>query len=108
MQIPFNRPYLTGNESRYIRDVLDSVGKDGHISGDGKFTRLVQDLFQTSFGAKRALLTTSCTSALELATWLLDLKPGDEVIVPSYTFSSTVNPVLIAGATPVFADIQEG
>lgn len=105
MQIPFNRPHLTGNEIRYMEDVLSSLSDGGHISGDGKYTRLVQDFFQSNFGARKALMTTSCSSALELATRLLDLKPGDEVIVPSYTFSSTVNPVLLAGAKPVFADI---
>jgi dTDP-4-amino-4,6-dideoxygalactose transaminase len=107
MQIPFNRPYLTGNELKYITDVLDSLGDGGHISGDGKYTKKVQEFIQSRFGAKKALLTTSCTSALELATRLLCLKPGDEVIVPSYTFSSTVNPVLLVGARPVFAEIQE-
>ena len=107
MQIPFNRPYLTGNELKYIEDVLGSVKDGGHISGDGKYTKKVQDFIRSRFGAEKALLTPSCTSALELATRLLDLKPGDEVIVPSYTFSSTVNPVLMAGARPVFADIQE-
>jgi dTDP-4-amino-4,6-dideoxygalactose transaminase len=107
MQIPFNRPFLTGNEIRYMEDLLRSLGKEGQISGDGKYTRLVQDFLQSRFGARKALMTTSCTSALELATRLLELKPGDEVIVPSYTFSSTVNPVLLAGAKPVFADIQE-
>jgi len=107
MHIPFNRPYLTGNEIRYMEDVLHSLSEGGHISGDGKYTKLVQDFFQSKFGARKALMTTSCTSALELATYLLDLNPGDEVIVPSYTFSSTVNPILLAGAKPVFADICE-
>lgn len=105
MQVPFNRPYLTGNEIRYMEDVLHSLSEGGHISGDGKYTRLVQDFFQSEFGARKALMTTSCTSALELATLLLDLKPGDEVIVPSYTFSSTANPILLGGGKPVFADI---
>ena len=105
MQIPFNRPYITGNEIRYMEDVLHSLSKGGHISGDGKYSKLVQDFFQSKFGARKALMTTSCTSALELATYLLDVKSGDEVIVPSYTFSSTVNPVLLAGARPIFADI---
>jgi len=105
--IPFNRPYLTGNEIVYIEDVLHSLNQGGHICGDGKYTKLVQEFFQSKFGARKALLTTSCTTALELATRLLNLKPGDEVIVPSYTFSSTVNPVLLAGAKPVFAEIQE-
>jgi dTDP-4-amino-4,6-dideoxygalactose transaminase len=107
MQIPFNRPYLTGNEIRYMEDVLHSLSEGGHVSGDGKYTKLVQDFFQSKFGARKVLMTTSCTSALELATRLLDLNLNDEVIVPSYTFSSTVNPVLLAGAKPVFADIQD-
>jgi len=107
MQIPFNRPYLTGNELEYMKEVLDSLESGGHISGDGKYTGKVQDFIESRFGAKKCLLTTSCTSALELATRLLDLNAGDEVIVPSYTFSSTVNPVLLAGARPVFAEIQE-
>ena len=107
MMIPFNRPYLTGNELPYMEDVLHSLNDRGHISGDGKYTKKVQDFFQEKFGAKKALMTTSCTTALEMATRLLNLKPGDEVIVPSYTFSSTANPVILAGAKPVFADIQE-
>jgi len=107
MHIPFNRPYLTGNEIRYMEDVLHSLSDGGHISGDGKYTKLVQNFFQSKFGARKALLTTSCTTALELATRLLNLRPGDEVIVPSYTFSSTVNPILLVGAKPVFAEIQE-
>jgi len=106
MQVPFNRPYFTGNELKYMKVVLDSLKHGGHISGDGIYTKKVQDFFQTRFGAKKALMTTSCTTALELATLLLNLKPSDEVIVPSYTFSSTVNPVLLVGAKPIFADIQ--
>jgi dTDP-4-amino-4,6-dideoxygalactose transaminase len=90
-----------------MKDVLHSLNEGGHISGDGKYTKLVQDFFQSKFYARKALMTTSCTSALELATRLLALKSSDEVIVPSYTFSSTVNPILLAGAKPVFADIQE-
>lgn len=110
MQIPFNRPYFTGNELEYITDLFSSVqkGESGsHLSGDGKYTRKVQEFIEMNFGAKKALLTTSCTSALELASYALDFKPGDEVIVPSYTFSSTVNAILLAGAKPIFADIQE-
>jgi len=107
MKVPFTRPYLTGNEIRYMKNLLDSLSEGDHISGDGKYTELVQNFFETKFGAKRALMTTSGTSALELATYLLKLKPGDEVIVPSYTFSSTVNPILLAGAKPVFTDISE-
>lgn len=110
MQIPFNRPYFTGNELKYIEDLFNSVqkGENGsHLSGDGKYTRKVQEFMETKFCAKKALLTTSGTSALELASFALNFKPGDEVIVPSYTFSSTVNAILLAGAKPVFADIQE-
>jgi len=108
MQIPFNRPYLTGNELLYIEDAINSaVRGEGHISGDGRYTHLAQELMESRFGAKKVLLTTSGTSALELASFLLDFKPGDEVIVPSYTFSSTVNAIIVAGGTPVFADIEE-
>jgi len=110
MQIPFNKPYFTGNELKYIEDLFTSVqkGENGsHLSGDGKYTHKVQEFMETKFGAKKALLTTSGTSALELASYALDFKHGDEVIVPSYTFSSTVNAILLAGAKPVFADIQE-
>jgi dTDP-4-amino-4,6-dideoxygalactose transaminase len=107
MRIPFNHPYFTGNEIHYMENVIQSLSEGGHISGDGKYTKLVQDFFQKKLGARKALMTTSCTSALELATRLLALKPGDEVVVPSYTFSSTVNPILLAGAKPVFADICE-
>ncbi len=107
MHVPFNRPYLTGNELRYMEDVIHSLDDGGHICGDGKYTAKVQDFFHSKFGARKALMTTSCTTALELATQLLGLKQGDEVIVPSYTFSSTVNPILLAGARPVFVDIQK-
>ena len=110
MQIPFNKPYFTGNELKYIEDLFNSVqnGENGsHLSGDGKYTHKVQEFMETKFGAKKALLTTSGTSALELASYALDFKPGDEVIVPSYTFSSTVNAIILSGAKPVFADIQE-
>jgi dTDP-4-amino-4,6-dideoxygalactose transaminase len=107
MQIPFNRPYLTGNELKYMQDVLESVDHGGHLSGDGKYTLKVQEFMESKFGAKKVLLTTSCTSALELASYAIGLKPGDEAIVPSYTFSSTANAILLAGAKPIFADIQE-
>lgn len=110
MQIPFNKPYFTGNELRYIEDLFNSVQKgENHsrLSGDGKYTYKVQEFMEKKFGAKKTLLTTSCTSALELASYALDFKPGDEVIVPSYTFPSTVNAILLAGAKPVFADILE-
>lgn len=103
MKIPFNRPYIVGNEFMYIEELFRS-GKT--ISGDGEYTRKVSKFFESNFGAKKALMTTSCTSAIELATHLLNLRPGDEVIVPSFTFVSTVNPILLVGAKPVFAEIR--
>ncbi|MDE4907336.1 dTDP-4-amino-4,6-dideoxygalactose transaminase [Methanogenium marinum] len=106
MEIPFNRPYLTGNELSYIEDAIWLSQSGGHISGDGKYTKLVQQFFERCFGARMALLTTSGTSALELAFYLLNLKSGDEVILPSYTFPSTANAIILAGGTPVFADIS--
>lgn len=103
MIIPFNRPYVTGNEVTYIDRLLQSGNT---IAGDGSYTKKVSAFIESRFGARRALMTTSCTSALELATYLLRLKPEDEVIVPSFTFPSTANPVLLSGARVVFADIQ--
>lgn len=104
MIIPFNRPYITGKELGYIDHLINSGNT---ISGDGVYTKKVTAFIESCFGARKALMTTSCTSALELATYLLDLKPSDEVIVPSFTFASTANPVLLAGAKLVFADIDE-
>lgn len=100
--IPFNKASLTGEEINYI---LQSVGQ-GHISGDGPFTRRCHALLEQITCCGKALLTTSCTHALEMAALLLELKPGDEVIVPSYTFVSTVNAFVVHGARPVFADIR--
>jgi dTDP-4-amino-4,6-dideoxygalactose transaminase len=100
--IPFNRPSLAGNEKEYMERALAA----GHISGDGEFTRRCQATLETSLGVSKALLTTSCTHALEMAAILLDFKPGDEVIVPSFTFVSTVNSFVLRGARPVFADIR--
>ena len=107
MKIPFNRPYLTGKEIEYISDAIEGSQRGSSISGDGPYTYKVQELLEDRFGAKKALLTTSCTSAIELATHLLNLRPGDEVILPSFTFVSTANPIVIAGAKPVFAEISE-
>ena len=76
MQIPFNRPYMTGNELKYMKIVMDSLDMGGHISGDGIYTKKVQELFSGQILRKKALMTTSCTTALELATLLLNLKPG--------------------------------
>ncbi len=98
--IPFNKPHLTGKETRYISDAVN----DGKLSGNGKYTKLCQDLLEHQFGFAKCLLTTSCTDALEMAAILLDIKEGDEVIMPSYTFVSTANAFLLRGAKIVFVD----
>jgi dTDP-4-amino-4,6-dideoxygalactose transaminase len=98
--ISFNKPYLTGNETKYIRQAV----KSGHISGNGQFTKLCQSFFEERYGFKKALLTTSCTDALEMCALLLDIHPGDEVIIPSYTFVSTALAFVRQGAKIVFAD----
>lgn len=98
--IPFNRPYTTGKELGYIQDAIDR----GHISGNGYYTKKCQSYFEERFGFKKCLLTTSCTDALEMAAILIDIKPGDEVIMPSYTFVSTANAFVLRGAKPVFCD----
>lgn len=103
MNIPFNKPCLTGKELRYIKDAVNS----GKISGDGFFTEKCHKLLEGRFSAKKILLTTSCTDALEMAAILINLCSGDEVIVPSYTFVSTVNAFVLRGAVPVFVDIRE-
>ena len=100
MKIPFNKPYFTGNETKYIEDAVNS----GHISGNGKYTKLCHHFFEEQYGFKKCLLTTSCTDALEMAAILLDIQPGDEVIAPSYTFVSTVNAFILRGAKVVFVD----
>ena len=100
MNIPFNKPYLTGNETQYIEDAV----KSGHISGNGKYTKKCQQFFEQKYDFKKALLTTSCTDALEMAAILINLKEGDEVIMPSYTFVSTSNAFVLRGAKIVFAD----
>lgn len=99
-KIPFNKPYLTGRETEYIHDAVNM----GKISGNGKYTQLCQDYLQNRYGFKKVLLTTSCTDALEMAAILIDIKPGDEVIIPSYTFVSTANAFVLRGAKIVFAD----
>jgi dTDP-4-amino-4,6-dideoxygalactose transaminase len=104
MNVPFNRLYLGGNELKYIEDAI-TVKKD--IAAGRHYTKLVNEFIESRFGAKKAIMTTSCTRALELATSLLRLGPGDEIIMPSFTFVSTANPVLSAGAKIVFADICE-
>lgn len=91
----------------YIKRVVEPLEGIARIAGDGEYTKKAQEFIESRFRANKALLTTSCTSALEIATMLLNLKPGDEVIVPSYTFVSTVNPIVMAGARPVFVDIDK-
>ncbi len=98
--IPFNKPYLTGKEVHYIYDAVAS----GKISGNGKYTKMCQQFFEEKYGFKKILLTTSCTDALEMCALLLDIKPGDEVIVPSYTFVSSALAFARQGAKIVFAD----
>jgi dTDP-4-amino-4,6-dideoxygalactose transaminase len=102
LKIGFNRPALAGNELEYIRQAV----VDAHTSGDGGFTRRCHTWLETALGAPKALLTHSCTAALEMAAMLFDLGPGDEVIMPSFTFVSTANAVVLRGATPVFVDIR--
>ena len=101
-RIPFNKPSLAGNELRYMAEAVTR----GHIAGDGSFTRQCQTLLENILAVPRVLLTTSCTHALEMAALLLDLRPGDEVIVPSYTFVSTANAFALRGARPIFIDIR--
>lgn len=100
--IPFNKPYMTGRELEYITQAHAS----GHLSGDGPFTRRCNAWLEQRTGANKALLTHSCTAALEMAALLLDLAPGDEVILPSFTFVSTANAFVLRGAVPVFVDIR--
>ena len=98
--IPFNKPYLTGKEAHYLYQAVLS----GKISGDGVYTKKCHDFFEKKYGFKKVLLTTSCTDALEMAAILLDIKEGDEVIAPSYTFVSTVNAFVLRGAKIIFVD----
>jgi dTDP-4-amino-4,6-dideoxygalactose transaminase len=101
-QVPFNRPYMTGKELWYIAQAHGRM----HLAGDGSFTKLCNRWIEQRTGAERALLTHSCTAALEMAALLTDIGPGDEVIMPSYTFVSTANAFVLRGAVPVFVDIR--
>ena len=103
MNIPFNKPYLAGKELDYIKDAVNR----GKISGNGYYTNKCQEFFQQKYGFKKCLLTTSCTDALEMAALLSNIQPGDEVIVPSYTFVSTANAFVLRGAKIVFADSRK-
>lgn len=102
MNIPFNKPYMTGKELWFIAQ----AHANGHLAGDGSFTKRCNAWLESRTGASKALLTHSCTAALEMAAILADLKPGDEVIMPSYTFVSTANAFVLRGAVPVFVDIR--
>lgn len=103
MQIPFNKPYLTGKEAHYVYQAV----YNGKLSGNGVFTKKCQYFFEERYRFKKCLLTTSCTDALEMAALLCDIQPGDEVIVPSYTFVSSALAFVRAGAKIVFADSME-
>lgn len=102
MQIPFNKPYMTGKELWYIAQAHAL----GNLAGDGSFTKKCNGWLEARTGTHKALLTHSCTAALEMAAILADLQPGDEVIMPSYTFVSTANAFVLRGAVPVFVDIR--
>jgi dTDP-4-amino-4,6-dideoxygalactose transaminase len=102
LRIPFNRPFFSGREFELIQEAITNW----QLSGDGVFTKKCHALLEKELGVPKALLTTSCTHALEMAALLLDIKPGDEVIVPSFTFPSTVNAFVLRGARPVFIDIR--
>ena len=100
--VPFNRPFLSGREFEFIQQAI----ANSHISGDGIFTRKCHAFLENELGVSKVLLTTSCTHALEMAAFLLDIKPGDEVIIPSFTFVSAANAFVLRGARPVFIDIR--
>lgn len=102
MNIPFNKPYMTGKELWYIAQ----AHANGHLAGDGSFTKKCNAWLETLSGTHKALLTHSCTAALEMAALLADIQPGDEVIMPSYTFVSTANAFVLRGGVPVFVDIR--
>jgi len=100
MNIPFNKPYLTGKETLYIEDAVAT----GKISGNGKYTQMCQKYFEETYNFNKCLLTTSCTDALEMAAILINVQPGDEIIMPSFTFVSTANAFILRGAKIVFVD----
>ena len=102
MKVDFNRPITVGKEFEYMRQAIDNA----HISGDGAFTKKCHALLEHEHGVAKALLTTSCTHALEMSAILLDIQPGDEVIIPDFTFVSTVNAFVLRGAKPVFLDVR--
>jgi dTDP-4-amino-4,6-dideoxygalactose transaminase len=101
--IPFNKPALTGNEAKYVQQALTNA----KLCGDGEYGKKCETWFNEQLSCKKTLLTPSCTAALELAALLIDIRPGDEVIMPSYTFVSTANPFVLRGASIVFVDIRK-
>src|SRR6266571_7654850 len=101
-RLPFNRPFVIGKEFDYIREAIAY----GHLSGNGPFTQRCQAWLEQQVGCHKALLTHSCTAALEMAAILADIQPGDEIIMPSYTFVSTANAFVLRGGVPVFVDIH--
>ncbi|MDE9590540.1 aminotransferase class I/II-fold pyridoxal phosphate-dependent enzyme, partial [Xenorhabdus bovienii] len=100
--IPFNKPPVVGTELEYMKQAMAS----GKLCGDGEFTKRCETWMEQRFGCPKVLLTPSCTASLEMAAILLDIQPGDEVIMPSYTFVSTSNAFVLRGATIVFVDIR--
>src|SRR5580704_11641124 len=100
--IPFNRPTIAGKELDYVREAIER----GQLAGNGYFTQRCHDWLRSYFGAPAVLLTHSCTAALEMAAILMGISPGDEVIMPSFTFVSTANAVVLRGGVPVFVDIR--
>jgi dTDP-4-amino-4,6-dideoxygalactose transaminase len=102
LKVDFNRPVAVGRELEYMRQAIEN----GHISGDGPFTKKCHAFLEEELGVQKALLTTSCTHALEMSAILLDIQPGDEVIIPDFTFVSTVNAFVLRGARPVFVDVR--
>src|SRR5512135_3505762 len=100
--IDFNRPVFVGREMEYIAQAV----RNAHLSGDGSFTRQVYSLLEKELQVRKVLLTTSCTHALEMMAILLNIRPGDEVIVPDFTFVSTINAFVLRGAKPIFVDIH--
>ena len=102
INVDFNRPVLVGNELEYMRQAVEN----GHISGDGSFTKKCHSFLESELGVPKALLTTSCTHSLEMSAILLDIQPGDEVLIPDFTFVSTVNAFVLRGAKPVFLDVR--
>src|SRR5215208_265126 len=102
IKVDFNRPVAVGNEFEYMKQAVEN----GHISGDGPFTKKCHTFLEKELGVPKALLTTSCTHALEMSAILLDIQPGDEVIIPDFTFVSTINAFVLRGAKPVFLDVR--